>query len=359
MKIYLVGGAVRDNLLNRPVHERDWVVVGASAEQMIKKGFKPVGKDFPVFLHPQTKEEYALARTEKKIAKGYKGFEFYASPDVTLEQDLARRDLTINAIAKDSKGQLIDPYHGQRDINNKTLRHVSNAFAEDPVRILRLGRFHARFPDFSIDPDTITLVKTMVMNGEVDALVAERVWAECMKALTEDAPIRFFELLNQVHALEKIFPHLHLVTQNHQALLKACQISTDPLVRFASLCHTLSIEHIDPLVQQLKLPKAFHELITLTIKYLKLYQSPTLTAEQILVLFKQCDALRRPERFAQFNDICQACSDQINHGELLQGCLQQLQQLDIKPLLAQGLQGRALASAIDEQRLLCLQNYNR
>ncbi|MDF1655654.1 MAG: multifunctional CCA tRNA nucleotidyl transferase/2'3'-cyclic phosphodiesterase/2'nucleotidase/phosphatase [Coxiellaceae bacterium] len=351
MNIYLVGGAVRDSLLGRPVNERDWVVVGTSVDDMLARGFKPVGKDFPVFLHPDSKEEYALARTEKKVALGYKGFEFYANPDVTLEQDLMRRDLTINAIAQDKDGNLIDPYHGQQDIAQRVLRHVSTAFSEDPVRILRLARFHARFPDFSIADETIILMKSMVNNGEVDALVPERVWAECFKALQEIEPLRFFQLLDKINALEKVMPSLQLTTQNSQALIKACILSDNPAVRFASFCHTLDIDHIKQLIKQIKPPKPFSELMQLCVQQLTTYQQDTLNAEQTLQLLKSCDAIRRPERFFEFIDVARACSDSMDHRNTLTAALHKVQQVNIQPLLDKGLQGKDLANAIDQLRL--------
>ena len=207
LQIYCVGGAVRDKLLGLPVQDHDWVVVGSTPEQMVERGFKPVGSDFPVFLHPETHEEYALARTERKVAQGYKGFTVYATPDVTLEQDLLRRDFTINAIAQDADGNLIDPYGGQADLKAGVLRHVSAAFAEDPVRILRAARFAARF-GFTIAPETLALMRAMVDNGEVDALVAERVWQELARGLMEKHPSRFFTTLRECGALKKILPEV-------------------------------------------------------------------------------------------------------------------------------------------------------
>ena len=207
MKIYCVGGAVRDELLGLPVKDRDYVVVGATPEEMLQQGFKPVGKDFPVFLHPRTHEEYALARTERKTARGYHGFDFYTAPDVTLEQDLARRDLTINAIARDSDGKLIDPFGGASDLKARVLRHVSAAFGEDPVRILRLARFAARL-DFSIAPETLALMRNMTENGEVDALVAERVWQEFARGLMESRPSRMMNVLRECGALARVMPEL-------------------------------------------------------------------------------------------------------------------------------------------------------
>src|SRR5574340_901503 len=207
-RIYCVGGAVRDRLLGLPVQDHDWVVVGSTPEEMVARGFQPVGKDFPVFLHPRTHEEYALARTERKTARGYKGFQVYAEPEVTLEQDLARRDLTINAIARDETGGIIDPHHGVSDIRAGILRHVSRAFVEDPVRILRVARFAARFEQFSIAPETLELMREMVRNGEVDALVPERVWQELAKGLMERRPSRMFRALRECGALARILPEL-------------------------------------------------------------------------------------------------------------------------------------------------------
>ncbi|HEY9238617.1 MAG TPA: multifunctional CCA tRNA nucleotidyl transferase/2'3'-cyclic phosphodiesterase/2'nucleotidase/phosphatase, partial [Burkholderiaceae bacterium] len=208
MQAYVVGGAVRDELLQRPVTDRDWVVVGSTPRDMLDAGYVAVGADFPVFLHPQTKEEYALARTERKTAPGYRGFAFHAAPDVTLEQDLSRRDLTINAMARDADGRLVDPWGGRRDIEAKMLRHVSEAFAEDPVRILRLARFAARFPDFSVAPETLALAASMVAAGEVDALVPERVWQELARGLMETRPSRMVEVLRDCGALKVLLPEV-------------------------------------------------------------------------------------------------------------------------------------------------------
>jgi tRNA nucleotidyltransferase (CCA-adding enzyme) len=257
MEIYLVGGAVRDQLLNYPVSERDWVVIGETPESMTKQGFRAVGKDFPVFLHPKSHEEYALARTERKTAPGYKGFTVHASPEVTLEQDLIRRDLTINAMAMTPQGQLIDPYNGQQDLENRVFRHISPAFAEDPVRILRISRFAARYKHlgFKLADETRELMRSMVVTGEVDHLVPERVWAELLKALKEQTPTAFFYTLKECSALEKIFPeidrlfgvpqpekyHPEIDTGLHTMLCleQAVQLSTKPEVRFAALVHDL------------------------------------------------------------------------------------------------------------------------
>src|SRR3990167_6080610 len=227
MKIYLVGGAVRDQLLGLPVKEQDWVVVGATIEEMLTAGYRQVGKEFPVFLHPKTGEEYALARMERKINPGYKGFTFDTSKDVTLEEDLSRRDLTINAMAETPEGELVDPFHGKKDLEQKILRHVSPAFAEDPVRILRVGRFLARYAHlgFHIAPETITLMRHMVKVGEVNALVAERVWKELERALGEKNPEKFFEALANCEALAILFPDLPIDSIGIKALVKATQLT--------------------------------------------------------------------------------------------------------------------------------------
>jgi len=254
-KTYTVGGAVRDELLGLPVQDRDFVVVGATPEEMVRQGFQPVGKDFPVFLHPKRHEEYALARTERKTARGYKGFQVYAAPEVTLEQDLARRDLTINAIAKDEAGALIDPYGGQSDLAARMLRHVSPAFSEDPVRILRVARFAARFADFNVAEETLVLMREMVQSGEVDALVPERVWQEFSRGLMEAKPSRLFDVLRACGALARIMPevdglfgvpqhpksHPEIDTGVHVMLvLDMAATKKFPLpVRFAALCHDL------------------------------------------------------------------------------------------------------------------------
>ncbi|MDH3948278.1 MAG: multifunctional CCA addition/repair protein, partial [Gammaproteobacteria bacterium] len=257
MQIYKVGGCVRDELLGLPVKDRDWVVVGTTPQEMLDAGYKPVGKDFPVFLHPETHEEYALARTERKTAPGYTGFAFHAAADVTLEEDLLRRDLTINAMAETPAGELIDPYHGRDDLQHRLLRHVSPAFVEDPVRILRVARFAARLAefDFQVAEETMRLMREMVSNGEVDALVPERVWQETVRALSEAVPTRFFEVLRECGALAKLFPELEQLygvpqpPEHHpeidtgvhtmMVLQQAARLSNDPAVRFAALVHDL------------------------------------------------------------------------------------------------------------------------
>ncbi len=338
-QIYCVGGAVRDRLLGLPVQDHDWVVVGGTPEQMVARGFMPVGADFPVFLHPQTHEEYALARTERKTAAGYKGFNIHASPDVTLEQDLLRRDFTINAIAQDADGKLIDPYGGQRDLQAGVLRHVSDAFAEDPVRILRGSRFAARF-GFSIAPETLQLMRTMVANGEVDVLVAERVWQELARGLMESHPSRFFLTLRECGALQKILPevdalfgvpqpahhhpeidcgvHVMMVlddTAKHQRALE---------VRFAALGHDLgkattpedtlprhigheqrSVDLLKKLCARLRVPGECRDLSLLVAQYHShVHRARELRPDTIVKLFDRCDLWRKPERFTLILQTC-------------------------------------------------------
>ncbi|WP_457350610.1 multifunctional CCA addition/repair protein [Roseateles sp. P5_D6] len=338
---YLVGGAIRDRLLGLPVKDHDWVVVGASPQDLAAAGYLPVGKDFPVFLHPDTREEVALARTERKTAAGYHGFAFHAAPDVTLEQDLARRDLTINAMAQDEQGRLVDPHDGQRDIRDKVLRHVSPAFAEDPVRILRLARFAARFADFTVAPETVELMRAMVAAGEVDALVAERVWQELSRGLMENKPSRMFEVLRQAGALARLLPevealfgvpqpeahHPEVDTGIHLLMvLDQCARLKAPLtVRYACLCHDLGKgttrkeelpRHIahekrsEDLARKVsarwKVPTDCRELAELVAReHTHVHQSQGFSAEARLRLLERCDAWRRPERFAEMLWACE------------------------------------------------------
>lgn len=287
MKIYLVGGAVRDELLGLPVKERDYVVVGATPEKMVAKGFKPVGKDFPVFLHPSTHEEYALARTERKSGRGYKGFTVYATPEVTLEEDLRRRDLTINAMAKDEDGTLIDPFGGRNDLEARVLRHVSEAFAEDPVRILRLARFAARF-GFDVAPDTMALMRQMVDCGEADYLVPERVWQEFARGLAERHPELMFDVLERAGVLGKHFPELKSWPRRYGGSLA---------VRYAHLTWPLDEGQIETLSERLRAPNDVRELALTAARNKRLLE--THDAEALLQLLKGADAFRRPERFAE------------------------------------------------------------
>ncbi len=340
MQIYVVGGAIRDELLGRPNADRDYVVVGATPEAMLERGFRPVGKDFPVFLHPGTQEEYALARTERKSGKGYHGFTFHTAPEVTLEEDLARRDLTINAMARGEDGILVDPFHGQRDLEAKILRHVGPAFAEDPVRILRIARFAARFADFSLAPETLSLMQGMVSSGEVDHLVAERVWQEIAKGLMEHQPSRMFEVLRACGALARLLPeldalfgipqradyHPEIDTGIHTMLVIDQSAHFDfPLpVRFAALTHDLgkattppdllprhhgheerSVKLCEQLCTRLRIPNDCRELAVLMARHHgNIHRAAELKASTIVKLLENTDAFRRPERFRQLLDAC-------------------------------------------------------
>ena len=306
MKIYEVGGAVRDELLGLPVKDRDYVVVGATPEEMIDLGYRPVGKDFPVFLHPDTHEEHALARTERKTARGYHGFEFYSAPDVTLEQDLARRDLTINAIARDEDGSLVDPFNGTEDLSAGILRHVGPAFVEDPVRILRVARFAARF-GFDIAPETFELMRAMVENGEVDALVAERVWQELARGLMAKEPSRMFEVLQEAGALAKVTPEIGTLFEDREqaqsaldALDAAAARDTPLEVRFAALARALDPYAVDALAERLKLPSSVRDLALLAARHANTIQdAEEIDAASALELLNAVDAWRRPERFQE------------------------------------------------------------
>jgi tRNA nucleotidyltransferase (CCA-adding enzyme) len=312
MRTYVVGGAVRDELLGRPVTDRDHVVVGATPERMLELGFRPVGKDFPVFLHPDTHEEYALARTERKTAPGYHGFVFHTSPDVRLEDDLVRRDLTINAMAQADDGSIVDPYGGQDDLRQRIFRHVSSAFAEDPVRILRLARFAARFPDFRVHDSTLALMRRMVEEGEVDALVPERVWQELARGLMEERPSRMFAVLRECGALARIVPELDaLWGEPHPSAADAgthAMLVIDhaagaglPLeVRFAALVHGLHTEQVTQVCKRLKVPNECRDLGLMTAReHGKVERALALRPDAIVSLFERCDAFRKPERFGQ------------------------------------------------------------
>jgi tRNA nucleotidyltransferase (CCA-adding enzyme) len=344
MKTYLVGGAVRDALLGLAVSERDWVVVGAHPDELAALGYKAVGRDFPVFLHPQTNEEYALARTERKTGPGYRGFVTRFGKEVTLEQDLERRDLTINAIAQDATGALIDPYDGQRDIAARVLRHVSDAFIEDPVRVLRVARFAARFAPlgFTVAPETLSLMQRIAANGELDALVPERVWQETLKALATSRPQVFFAVLREAHALKVIFPevdalfgvpqpaqwHPEIDTGVHTLMVleQAARLSNDPIVRFAALTHDLgkgvtpkehwpkhhgheatSVKLLDELCARLRVPTNFRECAAGVARYHgHAHRALELRPATVLELLENLDALRRPARFEQFLLACEA-----------------------------------------------------
>ncbi|RJG14736.1 multifunctional CCA tRNA nucleotidyl transferase/2'3'-cyclic phosphodiesterase/2'nucleotidase/phosphatase [Massilia cavernae] len=300
MKTYIVGGAVRDELLGLPVKDHDWVVVGATPEQMAAQGFRAVGKDFPVFLHPQTQEEYALARTERKTAPGYRGFVFHTSPDVTLEQDLVRRDLTINAIARGEDGALTDPFNGRQDIRDKIFRHVSDAFGEDPVRILRVARFAARFPEFSVAPETNALMRKMAEEGEVDALVPERVWQELSRGLMEQKPSRMFEVLRECGALARIMPELDAGPGAMAVTDCAAGAGHELPVRFAALAQGLDVQPIEQLCKRLKVPNDCRELAVMTARERgTVSRADILDADALVTLFSRCDGFRKPQRFEQ------------------------------------------------------------
>lgn len=309
MKTYIVGGAVRDALLGFPVQDRDFVVVGASPDDMLAQGFLPVGKDFPVFLHPKTHEEYALARTERKTAAGYKGFVFHTDAEVTLEQDLIRRDLSINAMAQDDDGNIIDPYGGLQDLKNRIFRHVSMAFCEDPVRILRLARFAARFAtppqDFSVAQETTALMQTMVAAGEVDALVAERVWQEISRGLMEVRPSRMFAVLRSCGALQRLLPEIDaLPGEQMQGLMQLLDASARANLalhlRYAVLLHDLPGKLVDGISQRLKVPAECRDLaIMLAREHLCIKDASCLSAADTVDLLGRCDAYRKPQRFLE------------------------------------------------------------
>ncbi len=377
MQVYLVGGAVRDELLGYPTSEFDYVVVGATPEEMKSKGFSPVGKDFPVFLHPKTKDEYALARTERKSGHGYLGFTFNAAPDITLEQDLIRRDLTINAIAKSESGKFTDPYGGQSDIEHKTLRHVSEAFREDPVRILRTARFAARYHHlgFSIADETLALMKTMVENGEANHLVSERVWKEFSRAFTERHPEVFLQVLFECGALRVVAPELEAPSQNAAtiaALQTSCAQSKNINIRIAALFHELAStnnqdrkELVTTFFDRISAPKETRELVILVVRHSDIFSSALeLSAEQLLTLFSSCDAIRRRERFENFLLSCKALHisqedkpyPQMDY--LLSG-LSEVKNMDIQSLLSQGLKGKELGDAITIQRIERLKTHRK
>jgi tRNA nucleotidyltransferase (CCA-adding enzyme) len=396
MKTYLVGGAVRDSLLGLSPKERDWVVVGASPEELLALGYTPVGKDFPVFLHPTTKEEYALARTERKTGPGYTGFAFHADPDVTLEEDLARRDLTINAIAQDEDGTLIDPYHGQADLDAGTLRHVSAAFVEDPVRILRIARFAARFAKygFKVAHETNALMRNMVDNGEVDALVAERVWKEFEKALAEDRPSAFFKVLRGCGALAKLFPEidrLYGVPQPEQhhpeidtgvhvmmVLDQATQLSADPRVRFAALTHDLgkgttpqeewprhighearSVKLVHELCDRLRIPNDYRDIAALVAEYhTHCHRGLEIKPATLLKVLEALDVFRREERLEMYLTACLAdargCKDRENieypQADRFRAAFKAAKRIDARQFVEQGLKGEAIREAIRKER---------
>ncbi len=406
MNIYKVGGAVRDVLLGLPVQDIDWVVVGATPDDLVAEGFRPVGRDFPVFLHPETKQEYALARTERKTAPGYHGFAVQASPDVTLEEDLARRDLTINAIAQpaDAPGteSLIDPHHGQRDIAAKVLRHVTDAFREDPVRILRLARFAARFTDFSVAPETLALMREMVADGEVDALVPERVWQELSRGLMEAQPSRMLEVLRECGALERLLPEVNLLwgvaqradyhpevdTGVHLCMVldMSARLNASLPARFACLCHDLgkgttpadilprhlgheqrSAQLLKAVCERLRVPTECRALADVVAReHGNIHRSTSFDAAALVRLLERCDAIRKPRRF---DDVLLACEcDARGRGGLqeqpypqrprLQAALTAALEVDTASVAAQaaadGLTGLKVAERIHAARVMAV-----
>ncbi|HET7866976.1 MAG TPA: multifunctional CCA addition/repair protein [Burkholderiaceae bacterium] len=381
MQVYEVGGAVRDRLLGRPVQDRDWVVVGASPGELLEAGYTPVGRDFPVFLHPATREEYALARTERKTGRGYHGFAFHAGPEVTLEQDLARRDLTINAMALAPDGRLIDPWGGARDLRARVLRHVSDAFVEDPVRILRLARFAARFDDFTVAPETLALAGRMVAAGEVDALVPERVWQELSRGLMQARPSLMFQVLRACGALARLLPELdglwaeplpagHGADQSAgvriMAVLDRAAGRDMPLsVRFACLTHGLGQQRgqgmLRELCQRLRIPGDCRELAEMVAaEHGAVRASAGLDAAAVLRLLERCDALRKPQRFELALQACECIA--LGPGDApyaprsrLLGALAVAQGVDTAAVAAQaqarGLQGAQIAGCIHAARI--------
>ncbi|CAB1215497.1 multifunctional CCA addition/repair protein [Acinetobacter bouvetii] len=346
MQVYLVGGAVRDHLLGHPYHEKDYVVVGATPEQLLAQGYQPVGKDFPVFLHPETKEEYALARTERKSGHGYHGFEFYTDPSVSLEDDLIRRDLTINAMAMDTEGNIYDPYHGQQDLEQRILRHVSDAFIEDPLRVLRIARFAARYKSlgFSVATETLDLMKHLVESGELDALISERVWKETSRALMEDHADEYFAVLRACGALKVLFPELDALygipqrpeyhpeidcgIHTMMSLQQACKANYSLDVRFAVLVHDLGkaltptdelprhimheergVKPVTEICDRLKVPTNTKQLaIAVCKEHLKCHQALTLKPGTLWRLLQRLDVLRRPERVEAYVQACECDS---------------------------------------------------
>ena len=400
MKVYLVGGAVRDELLGLPVHERDWVVVGATPEDMIRSGYQSVGRDFPVFLHPRTREEHALARTERKVGRGYRGFEVHCAADVTLEDDLRRRDLTINAMARDGDGTLIDPWGGAADLERRVLRHVSAAFAEDPVRILRVARFAARFAElgFTVAAETLELMRHMCESGEADALVPERVWQETHKALREPRPDAFLVTLRACGALPRIFPeldrlfgvpqperwHPEIDTGEHLLLVMraAARLTDNPRIRFAAMTHDLGkgetprehwprhIGHEErgarlarQLSERLRVPTDYRHLAELTARWHGLvHRALQLRTTTIMELLEHCDALRRPDRFRELLVACEADfrgrrgweARSYPESQQLRAALDAALAASLDPEERAGLRGEAIAAALRTRRIAAI-----
>ncbi|MDC9590019.1 CCA tRNA nucleotidyltransferase [Xenorhabdus sp. XENO-10] len=391
MKVYLVGGAVRDQLLGLPVIERDWVVVGGNPEALLSQGYQQVGKDFPVFLHPKTHEEYALARTERKSGQGYTGFTCYADPDVTLEEDLLRRDLTINAIAQTPKGELIDPYHGANDLKNRILRHVSTAFSEDPLRVLRLARFAARFAhlDFSIAPETQALIAEMVSSGELSSLTPERVWRETEKALTSQSPQVYFQILRDCGALAVLFPEIDNLfgvpllehdagLHSLQVLRISTQLSEEIDIRFASLCCHVEVTPLKQMCERLRIPNSARDLATIVTQYHHwVHTAEQLSPEALLALFNALDAWRKPQRIEQLI-ICSnaiyseaTCNEADNRGykgaetslypqgDYLREVFAIASQVNVQEVIARGFQGAEIRTELERQRHIAIADWKQ
>ena len=400
MKIYKVGGAVRDNLLGRPVKDRDWVVVGSSPQEMESLGYRAVGKDFPVFLHPDTQEEYALARTERKTGTGYKGFSFHTSPDVTLEDDLKRRDLTINAMVEDENGELVDPFNGKQDLEAGILRHVSSSFSEDPLRVLRVARFAARF-GFTIAEETMTLMRAMCASGELETLVAERVWSETETALGEKYPTRFLLVLRSCNALKVLFPeidqlfgipqpkqyHPEIDTGMHTIMVlnQAARLSDDTQIRFAALVHDLGkgetsekewpahhgheergVKLINDLCNRYRIPNQYRDLAIIVARHhLDCHRIEEMLPGTILKKLESIDAFRRPQRFEQFLLVCEAdargrsgfADRDYPQTDYFRKALSAAKRIDTQTLTDKGLDGEAMAEAVHLKRIEAISNY--
>jgi tRNA nucleotidyltransferase (CCA-adding enzyme) len=405
MQVFLVGGAVRDQLLQLKVKDRDYVVIAATPEELLKSGFQQVGKDFPVFIHPQTGDEYALARTERKKGVGYKGFECYAGQDVTLEEDLKRRDLTINAIAQSAQGELIDPYHGVQDIHSKTLRHISSTFREDPLRVLRVARFAARFYDlgFKIAPETLDLMRTLSTSGELNHLTAERVWQETAKALQTDNPQVYFQVLRDCGALAILFPeiealfgvpapkkwHPEIDTGIHTLMVvqQSVKLSDAIAFRFACLVHDLGkaltpkenwpshkghgqlgVQLINNLCARLKIPNECRELACLVSEHHTLiHNGLELTASSLVTLMDQNDAWRKPQRFGQMLQCCVADSKgrtgfedkDYPSAEYIWRAFQAAQLVDVQAIIEQGYKGAAIKAELQHARIQAVEEYKQ
>ncbi|KLN97708.1 multifunctional CCA addition/repair protein [Moellerella wisconsensis] len=396
MKVYLVGGAVRDQLLNLAIADRDWVIVGADPQTLLKQGYQQVGKDFPVFLHPKTQEEYALARTERKIGSGYTGFDCYAAPDVTIEQDLQRRDLTVNAIAQAEDGSLVDPYHGVDDLNQRILRHVSDAFTEDPLRVLRVARFAARYHwlGFTVAPETLQLMQQIAESGELTELTAERVWTETEKALNSRSPQVYFDILRQCGALAVLFPeidclfgvpapakwHPEIDTGIHtlMVLTQISSLTKEVDCRFAALCHDLGkgltpselwphhpnhgeagVPLIEAICQRFRIPNHIRDLARLAARYHdQIHVIARLSAAELVSLFDGLDGWRKPERIIQLALISEADArgrqgleqQAYPQGDFFRQAFEIASQVSVKPIVEQGFKGPDIRQKLTEQR---------